>query len=175
MFIIPFGGGIPAGVLAARAAGLGFAVTSALYLFSDVLLALVFEPLMLLVIALGRRRPFFARLAWAFRTATLQLTAHYRGAGPLGLVVVAFGVDPMTGRAAAAAAGHGFFSGWAIAITGDMFYFWVVMASTLQLNAWIKDPDVTMWVILACMMLLPFAVRRARAAFRRATAGAPAQ
>jgi hypothetical protein len=41
----------------------------------------------------------------------------------------------MTGRAAAKAAGHGFLPGWAIAITGDMIYFVVLMASTLWLQA----------------------------------------
>jgi hypothetical protein len=123
LFIIPIGGGIPAGVLLARAHGLTFAVTSGLYLFSDVLLALAFEP----------------------------------------LILVAFGVDPMTGRAAAAAAGHGFVSGWAIAIAGDMLYFWVVMAATLKLSAYLGDPYRAMWIILAAMFLLPVLIRRVKA------------
>lgn len=176
LFIIPIGGGIPAGVLLARAHGLTFAVTSGLYLFSDVLLALAFEPLMLLVVAGGRRVPFLARLAWAFKTATLQLTAHYRGAGPAALILIAFGVDPMTGRAAAAAAGHGFVSGWAIAIAGDMLYFWVVMAATLKLSAYLGDPYRAMWIILGAMFLLPVLVRRVKAGVsaRRAAKAASA-
>ena len=160
LFLIPIGGGIPAGVLLAQAHAMPWEITSALYLLSDVLLALAFEPVMLLVIAAGRKVPFLARLAWAFRAATLQLTSHYKGAGPFGLIMVAFGVDPMTGRAAAAAAGHGFLTGWAIAITGDMLYFWVVMASTLKLHAYLRNPDTVMWIILAGMFLLPVLIRR---------------
>ena len=159
LFLIPVGGGIPAGVLLAGARGMPWAETSALYFLSDIMLAAAFEPLMLLVIAGGRKVPFLARLAWAFKTATLQLTSHYSGAGPFALIIVAFGVDPMTGRAAAAAAGHGFVSGWAIAIAGDMLYFWVVMASTLKLSAYLGDPGRAMWVILAAMFLLPVVIR----------------
>lgn len=174
LFLIPVGGGIPAGVLFARAHGIPWLATSALYLISDVILAAVFEPLMLLVIAAGRRVPFLARLAWAFKAATLRLTAQYSGAGPFALIMIAFGVDPMTGRAAAAAAGHGFVSGWAIAIAGDMLYFWVVMVSTLKLSAYLGDPDRAMWIILAAMFLLPVIVRRVKTAYcmRKKAAGA---
>lgn len=162
LFLIPVGGGIPAGVLLARSHAIPWHVTSFLYFVSDVLLALAFEPLMLLFIAAGRRVPFLARLAQAFKTATLKTTEHYHGAGPFALIMIAFGVDPMTGRAAAAAAGHGFVSGWAIAIAGDMLYFWVVMAATLKLNAYFGDPNRTVLVILFVMFLAPLAVRRAK-------------
>jgi len=176
LFLIPIGGGIPAGVIFARAHGIPWFETSALYLVSDIILALVFEPLMLLVIAAGRKVPFLARLAWAFKAATLQVTRHYNGAGPYALILIAFGVDPMTGRAAAAAAGHGFVSGWAIAIAGDMLYFWLVMAATLKLNAYLGNPDAAMWIILALMFLLPVIIRRIKAAYAwRKTDGAYAK
>jgi hypothetical protein len=73
----------------------------------------------------------------------------------------------MTGRAAAAAAGHGFISGWAIAITGDMIYFAVIMASTLRLNSILGDPNRTMAVILAAMFILPIIVRRLKLAYAK--------
>jgi hypothetical protein len=40
LFLLPVGGGIPAGVLMARSQGLAWPVTAGLYLVSDVLLAL---------------------------------------------------------------------------------------------------------------------------------------
>jgi len=43
LFLIPVGGGIPAGVLLARDKGLAWPVTAGLYLISDILLALAFE------------------------------------------------------------------------------------------------------------------------------------
>jgi len=169
LFLIPVGGGIPAGVLFARAHGVPWAATSALYFISDVILAVVFEPLMMLVVSFGRKVPLLARVAWAFKTATLRLTGQYSGAGPFALIMIAFGVDPMTGRAAAAAAGHGFVSGWAIAIAGDMLYFWVVMVSTLKLSAYLGDPDRAMWIILAAMFFVPVAVRRIKAVYSART------
>jgi hypothetical protein len=172
LFVIPVGGGIPAGVLLARSYALPWHVTSLLYLVSDVLLALAFEPLMLVFIAASRRSPFLARLGWAFKTATLQVMAQYRGAGPLALIAMAFGVDPMTGRAAAAASGHGFLSGWAIAIAGDMLYFWVVMAATLKTSAYLS-PGWTVFLVMLGMFLAPLAVRRIKLACSRPAAKAP--
>jgi hypothetical protein len=96
------------------------------------------------------------------RTASLY---GGKGAGPFTLIMIAFGVDPMTGRAAALAAGHGFVAGWAIAITGDMFYYAVIAFTTLRLNAYIEDPSTTTFIILAAMILVPLVVRRVKAAW----------
>ncbi len=84
------------------------------------------------------------------------------GAGPLTLVLIAFGVDPMTGRASALAAGHGFLVGWAIAIAGDMLYFAVIALVTLRLNAYFRNPEATVLVVLVAMVLVPVLVRRLR-------------
>ena len=80
--------------------------------------------------------------------------------GPWTLIMIAFGVDPMTGRAAAYAAGHGFFAGWAIAIAGDMIFFTVIMASTIWLNGIFGNSTLTAVVILICMFGLPPLVQR---------------
>ncbi|HEX4047025.1 MAG TPA: hypothetical protein VH309_04295, partial [Elusimicrobiota bacterium] len=80
--------------------------------------------------------------------------------GPFTLILIAFGVDPMTGRAAAAAAGHGFVSGWTLAITGDMLYFTVIMASTLWLNSILGDGRITTAAILVLMFVAPLLIRR---------------
>ena len=85
------------------------------------------------------------------------------GKGPLGLILVAFTVDPMTGRAAAAAAGHGFVGGWAIAIAGDMLYFTVLMASTIWLHGILGDERLTVGAVLLLMIVVPVLVRRWRA------------
>ena len=159
LFLIPIGGGIPAGVLLAQKNGIGWPMATFLYFVSDVILALLFEPALKLMIVVGRKFPHFARLTEAFRLAMSRTTAR-RGAGPFALVMIAFGVDPMTGRAAAAAAGHGFVSGWTLAITGDMLYFIVIMVSTLRLSSILGDPDRAMWIILAAMFIVPMLVRR---------------
>jgi hypothetical protein len=167
LFVIPVGGGIPAGVLLARQLGLGWVVMSFVYLISDVLLALAFEPLLRLGSRWGNKSRVGARVGAAFKQASERSVAHFSGtgAGPLALVMIAFGVDPMTGRASAMAAGHGFVAGWVIAIAGDMLYFGLIAVSTLGLNTYIRDPDTTMWIVLAAMFLLPVVVRRIRSRF----------
>ncbi len=165
LFVIPIGGGIPAGVLLARRQGLAWPVMAVLYLISDVILALAFEPLLRLGSLWGNKCRLGARIGAAFKMATERSVAHFNGtgAGPLALVMIAFGVDPMTGRASARAAGHGFVGGWAIAIAGDMLYFGVIAVSTLRLNAYVQDPNSTMLIILAIMFLMPIVVRAAHA------------
>ena len=164
LFLIPVGGGIPAGVLLARTNGLAWPVTAGLYFISDVILAFAFEPILRVLLAMTRRVAVLARFAGAMTLAMERTAAHYggAGAGPFVLIMVAFGVDPMTGRAAAHAAGHGPVGGWAIAIAGDMLYYGVIAFTTLRLNAYIKDPNVTMVVVLAAMIIVPIVVRRVR-------------
>jgi hypothetical protein len=163
LFLIPIGGGIPPGVLLAQARGLPWPETAALYFVSDVILALIFEPFLLLAAEAGRGRPRLARFAEAMRASVRRMAALYGGAGgPFALFLVAFGVDPMTGRTAAKLAGHGFFSGWTIAIAGDMLYFAVIMASTLWLRSVLGSGTVAALVVLAAMIVVPLLVARLR-------------
>ncbi len=161
LFLVPVGGGIPAGVLMARDGGVSPPVMAFLYLVSDVVLAFVFEPLLWLMTRVGRLVPplgrLVARLAGAVQAAGLRAGG---ARGPLGLVLVSFGVDPMTGRAAAAAAGHGFVGGWTLAIAGDMLYFALLMVSTLWLNSMVGDERLTIGVMLFVTLILPSLVRR---------------
>ncbi|WP_243320862.1 hypothetical protein [Geothrix sp. SG200] len=169
LFLLPVGGGIPAGVLLAQSKGLAWPLTAGLYFVSDVLLALAFEPVLRLFVALGRRVTFLARFGAAMREAMARSAAHVGGpgAGPISLVMIAFGVDPMTGRSAALAAGHGFLAGWAFAIAGDMLYYAVIALTTLRLNTWIRNPNTTMWIVLGAMLVVPVLVRRVRSGFAR--------
>lgn len=163
LFTIPIGGGIPAGVLLAKSRGLAWPITAILYFISDVILACVFEPLMMLVVAGSKHSPFWTRFGQAFKKSIQRTTSNYGPhLGPISLILVAFGVDPMTGRTAAAAAGHGFVAGWTLAIIGDMFYFALIMASTLWLNGILGDGTKTTLIILVLMMVLPSVIRRIR-------------
>jgi len=164
LFLLPIGGGIPAGVLLARSHGLAWPMTAGLYFVSDVILALAFEPILKLLVALGSRVSRLARLSLALKAAMARSVAHFggTGAGPLMLVLIAFGVDPMTGRASALAAGHGFLMGWVFAITGDMLYYAVIALTTLRLNAYVRNPNVTVGIVLGLMVILPMLVRTLR-------------
>ncbi|HET6419226.1 MAG TPA: hypothetical protein VFG19_03660 [Geobacteraceae bacterium] len=164
LFLIPVGGGIPAGVLLAQAKGLAWPVSALLYLVSDIVLAFAFEPILRLFAFICGKIPFLARVGAALKAAKARRVSHMSrtGAGPVGLIMIAFGVDPMTGRASAHAAGHGFIAGWAFAIAGDMLYFAVIAITTLRLNTYIRDPDNTMLIILVAMFSIPALVRFVR-------------
>ena len=171
LFLIPVGGGIPAGVMLAQSRGVAWPFMALLYLVSDIILAFLFEPVLRLLAFVCGRIPFLARVAAVMKAATARSVHHMAGtgAGPVGLIMISFGVDPMTGRATAHAAGHGFLAGWAIAIAGDMLYFGVIAVSTLKLNTVIKDPNTTMLIILAAMFSVPTVIRLVRSKLLRHT------
>ncbi|MDR3608387.1 MAG: hypothetical protein P4M08_13540 [Oligoflexia bacterium] len=163
LFLIPIGGGIPAGVLLARSRGLDWPLMMVLYFVSDVILACLFEPLAKLMIWAGKRFRFLARFNESLRKSAAQSSSRYGiKPGPFSLVMVAFGVDPMTGRTAALAAGHGFISGWTLAILGDMLFFTVLMISTLCLNSLLGDGTWTAVIIMVVMIVFPALFRRLR-------------
>lgn len=163
LFLIPIGGGIPAGVVLARSRNIGWPVMTLLYFVSDLVLACVFEPLMLLAISAGKRYSFWARFNEAFRQSMQKTVLQYgTRLGPLALIMVSFGVDPMTGRAAAKASGHGFVTGWLLAIAGDMIYFTMLMVSTIWLNNLLGDGTWTTVVMLVLMFAIPPLLRRLR-------------
>jgi hypothetical protein len=163
LFSIPIGGGIPAGVILAKNRGLDWTAMIALYFVSDVALACVFEPLMLLFIHGSTRSPALAKFTAALKQSTIKSVARYGiNPGPFQLVMLAFGVDPMTGRTAARAAGHGFFSGWTLAILGDMIFFVILMVSTLCLNNLLGDGTWTAIIIMVAMMVIPALIHRFR-------------
>jgi hypothetical protein len=161
LFLIPVGGGIPAGVLLAQSKGLAWPVTAGLYLVSDVMLAIAFEPVLRLLAWLVGRVPYLARFSAAMKAAMARSATHFggTGAGPITLVMISFGADPMTGRASAMAAGHGFLMGWVFAIAGDMLYYAVIAVATLRLNKYFRDPDTTMWIVLGAMIVVPLVIR----------------
>jgi len=165
LFLLPVGGGIPAGVLLARAKGLAWPMTAGLYFVSDVLLALAFEPILRLFVAWGSKVPFLDRFRVAMKAVMARSVVHVSGtgAGPFALVMIAFGVDPMAGRATALAAGHGFLAGWTLAIAGDMLYYAVIALATLRLNSYFRNPNTTILVVLGTMIVVPILVRSIRA------------
>jgi hypothetical protein len=150
-------------VILAQKRGFSYLLMAFLYFISDVVLAFVFEPLMLLAIHGGKKSPRISRINATLKKANERmLTKSGIKPGPFFLVMFAFGADPMSGRAATKAAGHGVVSGWTIAILGDMLSFLVVMASTLWLNHLLGDGTLATVIIMVAMIVIPSIVRRVR-------------
>jgi uncharacterized membrane protein len=163
LFSIPIGGGIPAGVVLAKTRGINWQTMLILYFISDIALACVFEPFVLLITFAGKHYPGVARFNAAEKKSTHKTISKYGiKPGPITLVTIAFGVDPMTGRTAALTAGHGFITGWALAILGDMLFFTLLMGSTLWLNNILGDGTWTAIIIMVAMMVIPGLIRRFR-------------
>lgn len=165
LFSIPIGGGIPAGVLLAKSKGISWQFTAFLYLLSDIALACYFEPLVKWILRESKKSPKMMKVIEAMK-ASLHLTISKYGVkpGPVMLVTIAFGTDPMTGRAATLYAGHGFITGWMIAILGDMFFYTLIMSSTLWLNSVLGDGTMTALIIMGLMMVMPAIIRKVREA-----------
>lgn len=168
LFLTPFGGGIPAGVVLAQKYELAWPLTAFLYFVSDIVLALVFEPAMLWFLMKSETVPALARVRVALAQTMAQLVSRYGlNPGPFSLILISFGADPMTGRVMAKAAGHGFFTGWALVITGDMVFFALVMASTLWLNNVLGDGTWAAVIVTAALLIGPLLIKQARLRLHR--------
>src|SRR5215212_831358 len=111
-FLIPIGGGIPLGVIMGRDAGLSPLTMSGMYFVSDIFMAVTHEPFFWLLGWLASISPTIGKVRDFFRKATDRAGLQDEGGrGPLGLILFSFTVDPISGRGAAAAAGHGFYTG----------------------------------------------------------------
>ena len=168
LFLIPIGGGIPAGVVLAQQRGLSWMVMLVLYFFSDVVLACFFEPILLLFLHLSKTNPKLSRFREALKQATSKTVSRYSlNPGPFALVMITLGTDPMTGRSVAKAAGHGFLTGWILTIAGDMLFFSIIMVSTIWLNNILGDGTWAAILIMVAMIAVPAGFRWARKLLRR--------
>ena len=160
LFCIPGGMGIPPGVLLGNHGGLGPIVMSVLYFASDIVLACVFEPLLVALAALARRLPFLSRLGDVVLTGIRRTMPADNASAPVGIVLTAFGAGLPFGRALAAAASFGLVSSWLFTIAGDMAYFGLGMASTLWFDNLLSDPRLAALAGLAVMFVIPAVIRR---------------
>jgi len=160
LFCIPGGMGIPPGVLLGNHGGLGPIALSVLYFASDIVLACVFEPLLVTLATLARRLPFLKRATTAvFAAATRTMPTGSKSA-PLGIALTAFGAGLPFGRALAAAAGFGLVRSWLFTIAGDMAYFALGMASTLWFDNLLGDSRMAAFAGLVVMFVVPAIIRR---------------
>ena len=160
LFCIPGGMGIPPGVLLGHQGGLGPIVMSVLYFASDIVLACVFEPLLVILAALARQLPLLRRIADRILAAMSRTMPANSASAPIGIALTAFGAGLPFGRALAATAGFGLVSSWLFTIAGDMAYFGLGMASTLWFDDLLGDPRMAAFAGLAVMFVVPALIRR---------------
>ena len=140
LFIIPIGGGIPAGVILAKTRGVLWPITTLIYLCSDILLAFVFEQILLYFIRKSKDSEFLRTFGKAYKEQLDKVGVKLGlKPTPLSFIILSFGADPMTSRTLSRSAGHGAVAGWTFAICGDMIFFALIMVSTLLLNDILGD------------------------------------
>lgn len=160
LFIIPFGGGIPAGVVLGANRGLPWFELMFLYFISDCCLAVIFDPLMHKV----RKSEAFAKINPKIKTDYIKNMERFGfKPNPFSLIVFTFGSDPMTGRVATFLVGHRFLTGWALVIAGDMIFFTVVMVSTLYLKSLLGDGTIAAVIVMVVLLGVPALWRKLRA------------
>jgi hypothetical protein len=162
LFCIPGGLGIPSGVLLGHGDGLDVATITFLYVVSDVILASFFEPAILLLIFVGRRRPVVRRLGLGFVAAMHQLMPT-RGTASVAVILTAFGLGLPFGRVLGRGVGYALVPSWAFAIAGDTMCFVVGMLSTLFFDGVVGDQRVAVVGALVVMLVVSAVVRRHQA------------
>jgi hypothetical protein len=163
LYIIPFGGGIPAGTLLANSRGYTWPEMTLIYFFSNLILIPIIEP----VIHRVRRADFFNRIPSQFKTDFLSRMEKV-GLRPdlFSLVVFAFGADVLSARVATLIAGHGFWSGWLITNVGNMIFFVFMMASTLWFNNLLGDGTIAAVIVMLLFIGVPALYRHLKRSAR---------
>ncbi|HXJ37250.1 MAG TPA: hypothetical protein VMS22_24740 [Candidatus Eisenbacteria bacterium] len=160
LFCIPGGMGIPPGVLLGHNGGLGPLVMGVLYFASDVVLAFVFEPMLVVLSALARRVPRLRLAGEMMMKGVIRVMPVGGTSAPVGVALTAFGAGLPFGRALAAAAGFGLLASWLFTIAGDMIYFVLGMVSTLWFDGLLGDQRMAAFAGLAVMLVVPALIRR---------------
>jgi len=176
LFWSPVGPGIPAGVVLARHAGLSPAVTFGLYGLTDLLGAVVCNPIFAL---LRRASRYVPPLQWLGRHllrlamfgTRLPRAEDLRPGGQLApalfrIGTIGFGVDVYSAGMVAAGLPVPRLLGWAAAIAGDMVWFALLLGTSLAAAAVVNDDKTVGIVVLVAMMVIPQLARRIFPALR---------
>jgi hypothetical protein len=140
---------------------------TALYVVSDLLLMLAFEPMVRLVFHLGRRS---ARAVAAGEVLLQRVDRMFLGGATgrqAGIVLAGFGMGLPFGRALAKAFGYRLVPSWLLTIAGDVGYFAVGMTSVLWFDGVFDDQRAAALAAVVVMLLAPPVVRAAHARYAR--------
>lgn len=170
IFLIPVGPGAPLGVIMARdaipsvigpfAPGwllplLTPVVIAGMYLVSDLIIVLTYEPMFLVLSWLGRIVPVFARIRDFLAVSTGRAGLKGTGMqGPFRLMLISMIMGQTFGRGVTAAAGHGSIIGWTLATIGDVASFLILMMTTLWLSGMFGDDRLAIWMTVGILIVV---------------------
>ena len=169
LFWAPVGPGIPAGVLLANHLRIAPPVTFSLYALSDALAVVLLNPIYSWLRTRGRQIPTIRVIGQrVLRLAMLGVrrpTAEEVRAGRLAptllrIATVGFGVDIYTAGALATGLPIPRIPGWAAAMTGDLCWFILLLATSITAAKLFDDERVVAVIVLAVTFLGPSILRR---------------
>jgi hypothetical protein len=170
LFWAPVGPGIPAGVLLARHVPLSPVVTFGLYAASDVLAAVVLNPVFMGLRRWARHVPAVHRAGQKFLRFAMMGTpaarpaesgaSSTRAAELFRVATIGFGVDVYTAGAVATGLPVPRMLRWACAIAGDLVWFAILLGTSIAAASVADDDRVVGVVVLIAMLVIPSIARR---------------
>jgi hypothetical protein len=161
IFLSPFGPGAVAGILLARSQGMAPDLTVALYALSDVVAAVVLEPLINRLPRFAARSPIGQRMFSAFnRLDSLTDVVGGRFGRPIGLMTLTFATDFFTAAIVSSGIAMSRLVAWACIIAGDVVWFVIIFVASMSVASFLSDNRIVFIVTLVIGFGLPALIRR---------------
>lgn len=161
LFLLPWGPGAAAGIILARKVGLSLGLILGLYVLSDVVTAIILEPLVQQLRARGEKsRVGKALLSSVERLGTMTRVAEGRFGLPLSLFVFTFATDFFTAAIVSTGLVMWRVVAWTSIILGDVTWFVILLLATIGIASFLSDDRVLFVVTMALGLALPPLIRR---------------
>lgn len=155
IFLLPWGPGAPAGILLARKEGMSPALMIVLYVLSDVVTAILLEPLIRLLRSRGDRSLIGRKILATFnRLGSVTRLSSGRLGLPFGLFTFTFATDFFSASVVSTGIPLGRLVAWTCIIAGDVLWFLIILLAMLGIAAFLPDDR----VLFIATMVLGFAL-----------------
>ncbi len=161
IFLVPWGPGAPAGIVLARREGLSPLLILLLYVLSDVVTAIILEPVVRLLRSRGSRSRIGSLILDSFnRLGSITQVTSGRFGLPLGLLTFTFATDFFTASIVSTGISMGRVLAWICIICGDVAWFVIILLATLGIASFLSDDRILFVATLLLGFTLPPLVRR---------------
>lgn len=177
LFWAPFGPGIMVGVELARHTSMSPLLVFGLYALSDMLASIVCAPLYMVAERYGTRVPALRTIGrWLVKLSMFgarvpraeEVRAHGSALAPAlwRIGTIGFGMNVYAGGMVVTGLPIPQALGWASAIVGDLIWFAILLGTSIATSAVVNDDKVVGLVMMAVMIVLPYAGKRLFPAMR---------
>jgi hypothetical protein len=161
IFVSPFGPGAVAGILLARTQGLAPGITIGLYVLSDVVDAVVLEPVIRWLPRFASQSRLGQRILSAFnRVDSLTDVVGGRLGRPIGLVTFTFATDFFTAAIVSTGIVISRIVAWTCIIVGDVTWFVIIYVASMSVASFLTDNRLVFVFTLVLGFGLPAIIRR---------------